>query len=169
MSAIIEPEGASWWGSDRWGEKGRITFTANTEDRSVFIRRQYPSQDLQESIELDLGQLAEVEAMLLNARLWLERATKQADELKAAEEVEQGDHCARCDHPFHHGRRCDSCGCRVCHNCWQDHPRAGGEHLWGNVATLTVGGSSPRWRGAHFLTRHFSFPTSQMHSLWLGR
>ena len=30
----------------------------NTEDRSVFIRRQYPSQDLQESIELDLGQLA---------------------------------------------------------------------------------------------------------------
>ena len=118
MSAIIEPAGASWWGSDRWGEKGRITFTANTEDRSVFIRRQYPGQDLQESIELDLGQLAEVEAMLLNARLWLERATKQADELKAAEDVEQGDHCARCDHPFHHGRRCDSCGCRVCHNCW---------------------------------------------------
>lgn len=87
MSAIIEPEGASWWGTDRWGEKGRITFTANTDDRSVFIRRQYPGQDLQESIELDLGQLAEVEAMLLNARLWLERATKQADELKAAEEI----------------------------------------------------------------------------------
>lgn len=104
MSAIIEPAGASWWGSDRWGEKGRITFTANTEDRSVFIRRQYPSQDLQESIELDLGQLAEVEAMLLNARLWLERATKQADELKAAEEVAQDEPqplvCVHCEHPW---------------------------------------------------------------------
>ena len=103
MSAIIEPAGASWWGSDRWGEKGRITFTANTEDRSVVIRRQYPGQDLQESIELDLGQLAEVEAMLLNARLWLERATKQAGELKAAEEVaEDGPQaltCTICAHP----------------------------------------------------------------------
>ena len=117
MSAIIEPAGASWWGSDRWGEKGRITFTANTEDRSVFIRRQYPGQDLQESIELDLGQLAEVEAMLLNARLWLERATKQADELKAAEEVatdatEDGPLvCTTCGHPFHGLKTCDDCGC----------------------------------------------------------
>ena len=119
MSAIIEPEGASWWGSDRWGEKGRITFTANSEDRSVFIRRQYPGQDLQESIELDLGQLAEVEAMLLNARLWLERATKQADELKAAEEIatdaaEDGPGvlvCTICGHPFHGLKACDDCGC----------------------------------------------------------
>ena len=115
MSAIIEPEGASWWGTDRWGEKGRITFTANTEDRSVFIRRQYPSQDLQESIELDLGQLAEVEAMLLNARLWLERATKQADELKAAEEIaEDGPQaltCTICGHPFHGLKACDDCAC----------------------------------------------------------
>lgn len=106
MSAIIEPESAIWWGNDRWGEKGRITFTANTEDRSVFIRRQYPSQDLQESIELDLGQLAEVEAMLLNARLWLERATKQADELKAAEEI-----AILCGHLFHGLNVCDDCGC----------------------------------------------------------
>lgn len=126
MSAIIEPAGASWWGSDRWGEKGRITFTANTEDRSVFIRRQYPSQDLQESIELDLGQLAEVEAMLLNARLWLERATKQADELRAAEEIatnatEDGPEalvCSLCGHPFHGLKVCDDvicaqrCGCQ---------------------------------------------------------
>lgn len=119
MSAIIEPEGASWWGSDRWGEKGRITFTANTEDRSVVIRRQYPGQDLQESIELDLGQLAEVEAMLLNARLWLERATKQAAELKAAEEIatdaaEDGPEalvCFLCGHPFHGLKVCDDCGC----------------------------------------------------------
>ena len=119
MSAIIEPEGASWWGTDRWGEKGRITFTANSEDRSVFIRRQYPGRDLQESIELDLGQLAEVEAMLLNARLWLERATKQADELKAAEEVaadaaEDGPGvlvCTICGHPFHGLKACDDCGC----------------------------------------------------------
>ena len=121
MSAIIEPEGASWWGSDRWGEKGRITFTANTEDRSVFIRRQYPGQDLQESIELELGQLAEVEAMLLNARLWLERATKQAAELKAAEEIatdvtEDGPEalvcvCTICGHPFHGLKACDDCAC----------------------------------------------------------
>ena len=115
MSAIIEPEGASWWGTDRWGEKGRITFTANTEDRSVFIRRQYPGQDLQESIELDLGQLAEVEAMLLNARLWLERATKQADELKAAAEIaEDGPQelvCMNCGHPFHARQECEECGC----------------------------------------------------------
>ena len=115
MSAIIEPEGASWWGTDRWGEKGRITFTANTEDRSVFIRRQYPGQDLQESIELDMGQLAEVEAMLLNARLWLERATKQADELKAAEEIaEDGPQaltCTICGHPFHGLKACAECAC----------------------------------------------------------
>ncbi len=115
MSAIIEPAGASWWGSDRWGEKGRITFTANTEDRSVFIRRQYPGQDLQESIELELGQLAEVEAMLLNARLWLERATKQAAELKAAEEIaEDGPQaltCTICGHPFHGLKACDDCAC----------------------------------------------------------
>jgi len=119
MSAIIEPEGASWWGSDRWGEKGRITFTANSEDRSVFIRRQYPGRDLQESIELDLGQLAEVEAMLLNARLWLERATKQAAELKAAAEIatdatEDGPRvlvCTICGHPFHGLKACDDCAC----------------------------------------------------------
>lgn len=117
MSAIIEPEGASWWGSDRWGEKGRITFTANAEDRSVFIRRQYPGQDLQESIELDLGQLAEVEALLLNARLWLERATKQADELRAAEEVAQAAdgpqelRCTHCGHAFHHRLGCTTPGC----------------------------------------------------------
>ena len=120
MSAIIEPAGASWWGSDRWGEKGRITFTANTEDRSVFIRRQYPGQDLQESIELDLGQLAEVEAMLLNARQWLERATTQADELKAAAEIAKPDAaedgpealaCTTCGHPFHGLKTCDECAC----------------------------------------------------------
>ena len=127
MSAIIEPAGASWWGSDRWGEKGRITFAANSEDRSLFIRRQYPGQDLQESIELDLGQLAEVEAMLLNARLWLERATKQADELKAAAEIAKPDAaedgpgvlrarpkrcaCITCGHPFHGLKACDDCGC----------------------------------------------------------
>ena len=123
MSAIIEPAGASWWGSDRWGEKGRITFTANTEDRSVFIRRQYPGQDLQESIELDLGQLAEVEAMLLNARLWLERATKQADELKAADEVAEdaGEDCP-CGHPLHDGWVCDVCDCDACF-CVCGHPR----------------------------------------------
>ena len=120
MSAIIEPESASWWGSDRWG---RITFTANTEDRSVFILRQYPGQDLQESIELDLGQLAEVEAMLLNARLWLERATKQAAELKAAEEVAEdaGEDCP-CGHPLHDGWVCDVCDCDACF-CICGHPR----------------------------------------------
>ena len=93
---------------------------ANSEDRSVILRRGYPrvpgEEPLVESIELHLSDLPAIEAALLNARMWLERATKQA--LKAAEEIEQGDHCARCDHPFHHGRRCDSCGCRVCHNCW---------------------------------------------------
>lgn len=91
MSAIIEPEGATWWVSDRWAEKGLLSFAANREDRSLTIQRRYPSGDLTESIELDLDQLADVESALLNARLWLERATKQAAELKAAEEVGQGD------------------------------------------------------------------------------
>lgn len=115
MSAIIEPAGASWWGSDHWGEKGRITFTANTEDRSLTIQRRYPSGDLTESIELGLDQLADVESALLNARLWLERATKQADELKAAEEIaEDGPQaltCTICGHPFHGLKACDDCGC----------------------------------------------------------
>ena len=120
MSAIIEPTGATWHVSPTMWKS--VSVVANSEDRNVILRRDYPrvpgEEPLVESIELHLSDLPAIEAALLNARLWLERATKQADELKAAEEVEPGDHCARCDHPFHHGRRCDSCGCRVCHNCW---------------------------------------------------
>ena len=45
-----------------------------------------------EEIEIQLDELAEVEGALLNARLWLERAAKQHDELRAAEEIaEDGD------------------------------------------------------------------------------
>ena len=116
MSAIIEPEGATWWVSDRWAYKGLLSLSANREDRNLTIVRSYPpalgEPPLSESIELTLEQLPEVEAMLLNARLWLERATKQADGLKAAAEIaEDGPTCTICGHPFHGLKACDDCAC----------------------------------------------------------
>ena len=90
MSAIIEPESAHWRVSgDRWADGHQLDFLANREDRNLTITRRYPNAwgVPAESIELTLDQLAEVEAALLNARLWLERAVKQRDELRAAEEV----------------------------------------------------------------------------------
>ena len=118
MSAIIEPQSATWWVSDRWAYKAALTLAANREDRNLTITRRYPTEPgkppLVESIELTLDQLAEVEAVLLNARLWLERAIKQADELKAAEETAQDEPqplvCVRCEHPWHQGAFCDTCG-----------------------------------------------------------
>ena len=107
MSAIIEPESASWHVC------GDAFLLEATREGDLILHMKAGGV-----IAFGVDESEDLEAALLNARLWLERATKQADELKAAEEVEQGDHCARCDHPFHHGRRCDSCGCRVCHNCW---------------------------------------------------
>ena len=119
MSAIIEPQSATWWVSDRWAYKAALTLAANREDRNLTITRRYPTEPgkppLVESIELTLDQLAEVEAVLLNARLWLERATKQAAELKAAEEIaEDGPQaltCTICGHPFHGLKACDDCAC----------------------------------------------------------
>ena len=107
MSAIIEPAGASWHVC------GDAFLLEATREGDLILHMKAGGV-----IAFGVDESEDLEAALLNARLWLERATKQAAELKAAEEVEQGDHCARCDHPFHHGRRCDSCGCRVCHNCW---------------------------------------------------
>lgn len=127
MSAIIEPASATWWVSDRWAYKAALTLAANREDRNLTITRRYPAEPgkppLVESIELTLDQLAEVEAALLNARLWLERATKQADEPKAAEEVAQDEPqplvCVRCEHPWHQGAFCDVCDCDDRPRCWQ--------------------------------------------------
>ena len=128
MSAIIEPTGATWHVSPTMWKS--VSVVANSEDRNVILRRDYPrvpgEKPLVESIELHLSDLPAIEAALLNARLWLERATKQADELKAAEEVaadaaEDGPGvlvCTICGHPFHGLKVCDDvvyaqrCGCQ---------------------------------------------------------
>lgn len=91
MSAIIEPPAASWeLENSRWGE---LSVAVNVEDRNLMLTRRYlDGQTSPESIELHHSDLAEVEGALLNARLWLERAVKQHDELRAAEEIaEDGD------------------------------------------------------------------------------
>lgn len=91
MSAIIEPPAASWeLENSRWGE---LRVAVNVEDRNLMLTRRYlDGQTSPESIELHHSDLAELEAVLLNARLWLERAVKQHDELRAAEEIaEDGD------------------------------------------------------------------------------
>ena len=89
MSAIIEPAGATWHVSPTMWKS--VSVVANSEDRNVILRRDYPrvpgEEPLVESIELHLSDLPAIEAAILNARLWLERATKQAAELKAAEEI----------------------------------------------------------------------------------
>ena len=89
MSAIIEPEGATWHVSPTMWKS--VSVAANSEDRNVILRRDYPrvpgEEPLVESIELHLSDLPAIEAALLNARLWLERATKQAAELTSAEEI----------------------------------------------------------------------------------
>lgn len=84
MSAIIEPEAAQWWSVTT----PRLRVSATPEDRSVVLHRTYQG-GAHEEIEIKLDELAEVESLLLNARLWLERAVKQRDEMKAAEEVGQ--------------------------------------------------------------------------------
>ena len=129
MSAIIEPTGATWHVSPTMWKS--VSVVANSEDRNVILRRDYPrvpgEKPLVESIELHLSDLPAIEAALLNARLWLERATKQADELKAAEETAQDEPqplvCVRCDHPWHQGVACDTCGCDDRARCWHcNHP-----------------------------------------------
>ena len=88
---IFEPVSATWLVADSWAAAETLHLTANREDRNLTIVRRYPAHagadPLVESIELTLDQLADVEAALLNARLWLERAIAQAGELSAAEEV----------------------------------------------------------------------------------
>lgn len=90
MAPIFEPVTAIW----SVPAKGRaLRLTANAEDRNVTVAR----TNLSESIELSLDQLAELEAALLNARLWLERAIAQRDELRAAEEIADDPLCV-CGH-----------------------------------------------------------------------
>ena len=63
MSAIIEPESACWWQeSPQWG---RVTFAANAVDRNLTITREYPGATPDESIELHLRDLPEIEGLLL--------------------------------------------------------------------------------------------------------
>lgn len=85
MSAIIEPDSAQWWTSI----SPMIRVSAAAEDHSVMLHRRYAHGGTDE-IEIKLDELVEVEGALLNARLWLERAVKQRDELRAAEDVAQG-------------------------------------------------------------------------------
>lgn len=97
MSAIFEPVSSTWdVEPTQWG---RVAVTANVEDRNVFLRRTYSAGTPGESIELHLNDLAAIEAALLNARLWLERAIKQREELKAAEEVGQDEVVDACEVP----------------------------------------------------------------------
>jgi len=89
MSAIFEPASATWSVGSQWPT---VTATANAEDHNVTLRRRYYSSDTpDELIELHLSDLPGIEAALLNARLWLERAVKQHAELRAAEETGRGD------------------------------------------------------------------------------
>ncbi len=94
MSAIIEPESAQWW--VRAGSGSQIRVSAAGEDRSVVLHRRYAGGAVEE-IEIQLDELAEVEGALLNARLWLERAVKQHDELRAAEEIAEDEDDAEPD------------------------------------------------------------------------
>ncbi len=82
MSAIIEPESAQWWVRASSGSPIRIS--ATSEEHSVVILRRYAGGGTEE-IEIKLSELPDVEAALLNAQLWLERATKQRGEIEAAE------------------------------------------------------------------------------------
>ena len=116
MSAIFDPEMATWWEQGEVLPYPRVKLIANTVDRNVMVIREYFGGDIaNESIELKLEQLQEIEDMLLNARLWLERATKQADELRAAEEVAEDAEepqelrCTYCKHPFHGRQNCEAC------------------------------------------------------------
>lgn len=76
MSAIIEPESASW----RVAGDAFLLEVMGAGD--VVIRSKAGG-----TVALDLDELADLEAGLLNARLWLTRAIKQRDELAAAAEV----------------------------------------------------------------------------------
>ena len=108
MSAIIEPISADW------RPLRHVTIVADRNLGCVVIR---PNGCSPFSIHFE--DLPELEAALLNARLWLERATKQAAELKAAEEIatdaaEDGPGvlvCTICGHPFHGLKACDDCAC----------------------------------------------------------
>lgn len=93
LSAILEPETATWW--ERRGNLDEVAYyplvkvVACPEDRCVMLIREYPGTPVQtESIELKLESLAEIEALLLNARLWLERAVRHRDELRVAADAE---------------------------------------------------------------------------------
>lgn len=122
MAPIIEPTSATWLTTlDKWAEGQALHFIANVEDRNLTIIRRYPGgRTPQESIELTLDQLAEVEAAILNARLWLERANRQYIELRAAEQVAEGlpDQLCPCIHP---GTHCTSeCHVQPCANASEE-------------------------------------------------
>lgn len=112
MSAVIEPYAATWHIRD-----GAFLIEA-TCDGDVIIHTKSGGV-----IAIGLDELADVEAALLNVRLWLERATKQHAELKAAEEVAQDEPqplvCVRCEHPWHQGAFCDVRDCDDRPRCWQ--------------------------------------------------
>ena len=108
MSAIIEPQSASWHVC------GDAFLLEATREGDLILHMKAGGV-----IAFGVDESEDLEAALLNARLWLERATKQADELKAAEEIatdaaEDGPEplvCSGCGHPFHGLKACDDCGC----------------------------------------------------------
>lgn len=113
MAPIIEPTSATWLPTlDKWAEGRSLHFLANVEDRNLTIIRRYPGGRT--------PQVAEVEATILNARLWLERATRQCIELRAAEEIAEGlaDQPCPCIHP---GTHCTSeCHVQPCANASEE-------------------------------------------------
>ena len=108
MSAIIEPESASWHVC------GDAFLLEATREGDLILHMKAGGV-----IAFGVDESEDLEAALLNARLWLERATKQAAELKAAEEIatdaaEDGPEalvCTICGHPFHGLKTCDECAC----------------------------------------------------------
>lgn len=76
MGAVIEPARADW------RPIKHVTVLADLDQGCVVIRTQ-GGQDL----GFTFAELAELESALLNARLWVERASKQRAELAAAQDL----------------------------------------------------------------------------------
>lgn len=138
---ILEPKFVSW-GMPKFASWDMDPTSMNMEaDAEAGVVRIFwhhgGPEDLPDMVEFKVADLPSVEAALLNARLWLERAIKQRDELKAAEEVGQDADepspecpCPECGHPAGHHHCTDAVGawCAVgggCHACGCKRVRVG--------------------------------------------
>lgn len=76
MSAVIEPVRADW------RPIKHVTVLADLDQGCVVIRTRSGSD-----VGFTFAELPELESALLNARLWVERASKQRAELAAAQDL----------------------------------------------------------------------------------